>query len=498
MFVPFLRRAGASVPLSAPALFVLLELAGFSAATPAQQIETSVVVTDGDPASTDKVFGLAVDPDGTHVYAALCGDLSFSSPQTANNDDVVKIDVFGGVQIATGHVGLYPEEIAVLVDPSGVAARIYVSNSTDGTISCLTPDLATTLATIPVSPCFGSVYFGAFPYGLLLSQDQKKLYVTTIGGCDAIDVVDVDPTSATFHQLVGSFAVPGASGRPTWRNATEMAIPVTTYDATFTNSQAGFAIVDPSNPSAYSVSYATSPTSLGYYSANEAVVTSGDTVLIPIYGGSNATIVELSASTGAIVRSAVLPAAATSPSVLGLALSPDGSTVAATSFTGNDVFFLDYATFAWTGLVDLGQSAQPNEVVFTRDGSRAVVSLQGLPRVDVIKDLPGYDLALDVPATIAQGASASVLVRRVEYGTPYAVFVSATAGPLQFGPHTVYLGLPFFELFSGLGSVDGTGGTGVFVPATPGLSGAVFHLQAAAVDRDGDVRLSNGASTLVL
>ena len=470
-----------------------------AAAACGQTLETSVFPTDFDPASSDKPFGLAFDPDGRTVYVPLAGDLSFSSPQTANNADVVRIDVLTGLQTAVGPTGLYPEEVAVAVDSTGQARHVYVSNSTDGTITCLTPDLTTTVATISLSPCFGSVFFGAFPYGLLLSSDGTRLYVTTVGGCDTVDVLDVDPSSAGFNTLIGSFTVTGSSGRPSWRNGVEIVFPVTIYNAAFTSSQAGFTVVDPTNPAAAaSHPVAPSPGTLGFHSANEAVVLPGDVVLIPVFGGSNPTLIEASVATGAITRTLVMPPALTSPSLHGLAVSADGRRAAVTSFSGGDTVFVDLASFTVSGIYDHGATSTPNEVAFTPDGSRLVATLQGHSRVDVLKDLPGYDLRLVAPATAAQGSPFTISIADCETGSPFGVFVSTNPGPILVGNTVVQLGLPLFELFSGVGDGFGTASAAFVMPSIPGLSGLVFYTQGVTVDRDGDLRFSNATSLTVL
>ncbi|HYC75992.1 MAG TPA: hypothetical protein VEI02_00050 [Planctomycetota bacterium] len=480
------------------ALLFLLLSAFAAPALRAQNLERSVPLDDGDPASPDKAYGLAVDPDGVHVYAPLAGNLSLASPQTANNDDVFKVDVLTGSIVAVQTVGLYPEEVAVAVDAAGAAREVFVSNGTDGTISCLSPDLATTWATVTLSPCFGAVFLGAFPYGLLLSPDQTRLYVTTAGGCDIVDVIDVDPTSATYRTLVGSFVVPGAGGRPSWRAYPEMVLPATQYDVGFTRSDAGFVKVDVTNPTSAVFHPVTPAQPFVYHSANEAVVIAGDRVLLPIYGGTTIRLFEADLASGAVVRTLVVPPSVTSNTLHGLAVSPDGALAAVTSLTGGDTLLVDVASFAVVAMLDHGATSQPNDAAFLPDGSRLVVTLQNAGRLDVYKDLPGYDLALDLPATVAQGASATVGVRRAEHGRPYAVFVSVVPGPFAVGPYVLALGPPFFELFSGVADVRGEGSATIPVPVDPVLSGLALYFQAATVDRDGDLRLSNGAQTIVL
>lgn len=497
MPVPSLVR-NPTLPPSLPRRLFLIAVAGLCAASgAAQELETSILLDDSDPTSADNPFGLAFDPDGRHAYVPLAGNLSFLPPPGAgNNDNVVKVDVRSGVQVAVGSTGLYPEEAVVALDAFGAPRHVYVSASTDGVVNCLTPDLSVTLAAIPVSPCFGSVFFGAFPYGLALSADQTRLYVTTQGGCDLVDVLDVDPLSPTFNQLVDTFVVPGAGGRPSWRNATELVIPVAIPAPDFLTAQAGVAIVDVAAGGAYVVHPLTPPGAPGWHYANEALVVQGDKAILPLFGGATATIFEVDLATGGIVRTFVEPPTVAGVRLHGLAASPDGSTLAVTSLTAGKTLFVDYASFTTLAVYDHG-GGMPNEAAFTPDGSRLAVTLQGAARVDVLKDLPGFDLRLDAPTSIAQNATLQIHVRRVEEGAPFAVFYSATGGPTVVGPFVIGLGLPFFELFSGIGAADGTGHWSLFIPSAPFLTGLPVHFQAGTVDRDGDLRLSNAVAAVL-
>jgi YVTN family beta-propeller protein len=67
-------------------------------------------------------FGLAVIPDGTHVYVANCDDDTVSVIQTSDNTVVDTIDV-----------GISPFGVAVTPDGS----RVYVTNSEDNTVSVI-------------------------------------------------------------------------------------------------------------------------------------------------------------------------------------------------------------------------------------------------------------------------------------------------------------------------------------------------------------------------
>ncbi len=456
----------------------------------AQSLERSFMLNDGDPLSPDKGFGVALDPDGVHAYATIAGELSF--PGTApNNDDVVSFDLFTGAQTAIGQTGLFPEDIAVLRDASGATRHLYVSNSTSGTVTCLLPNLQP-IATIALSPCFGSVFQGSFPFGLLVSPDQTRLYVTTVGGCDVVEVLDVDPTSPTFNTRLSSFTVVGGGGRPSWWTWPLMVVPTSTYDPTFSFAIAGFTIVDVTNPSNQTPYAITQPIVNHYTAAYEAHVISGNRVLVTVGFEVFPTLYECSLTTGAVLRTLNLNTV-TGIVLHGLGVNASETTAAVTSLNGGETVLVDLATFGVLSVYDHGSTARPNDAVFTQDGSRIVVSMQGRTRVDVLCHLPNYALSLTAPATVNQGAGLTLGVANCEFQSPWAIYVSLSgAGPIIAGPHTVLLTPPFDVLASGTGSVAGQASAGFTIPVAPGISGLPVYLQAVTVDRDGGVRLSNG------
>jgi hypothetical protein len=75
----------------------------------AQVLERTIPLTDNDPSSADHPFGITLDPSGTSAYVPLCGLPAFSNFAASNNDNVVKIDLWTGAQIAVGQTELFPE-----------------------------------------------------------------------------------------------------------------------------------------------------------------------------------------------------------------------------------------------------------------------------------------------------------------------------------------------------------------------------------------------------
>jgi DNA-binding beta-propeller fold protein YncE len=451
-------------------------------------LDHSVTLDDGDAASPDLGFGVTLSRDGVHAYATIAGDVF-----GPNNADLARIDVVTGSQINTGPTQAYPEDAAITYDALGAARHVYVSNSTTGSVSCLTPALVP-VVNVPLPTCFGG---SSYPFGLLVSPDQTRLYVTTLAGCGDVHVVDCDPASGTFNTVLGSFVVPGGGGRPSWAPYPVMVIPTTTYDAAFTLSTGGFAVVDVLNTASQASYQVSAPIANHYAFATECVVVPGGRVLLSIGGEIFPTVYECSVATGAVLRTLNLNTV-TGIQLHGLAVNPDQTLGVVTSLNGGESVFFDLATFTVAGVHDHGSTSKPNDAVFTPDGSRVVVSLQGAARVDVLKKVPGYALELAAPSTAAVGTFVSFTIDNCEAGQPFAIYASlAGAGPQQVGPFTVYLTDPVFPLHAALGDVNGDHSVSFFVPSVPGLPGLTVATQAGTVDRDGAIRLSNGVQTLI-
>ncbi len=478
------------------AAFAALFLASATCCLPAQFLERTIPVTDNDPLSADHPFGIALDPTGTSAYVTLCGDPTTSNFSAWNNNNVVKVDIWSGTQTAIGVTGLFPEDACVVKDSTGGARNIYVADSTSGTVTCLTPSLAP-VATITLTPCFGGTFFSVFPFGLISSPDGNRVFVTTSGGCGTIDVIDSNPQSATFNTVVGSFTVPDSGGRPAWLSYPNLLLPIATFDTNFTTARAGFAIVDVTNPANQTAHLISStPLPFQYHFATEVVPLSTGRLLVTIGGEVIPTFYECLPN-GTVTRTVSLNTL-TGINLHGLAVDPEQRIAVLTSISGSDTIYVDLATFTVAGSFDHGGISKPNDVIFSPDGSRAFVSMQGLAQVDVISHLPGYSLALDVPATVATGTTLNIGLRRCESGQPWALFASAAGGgPLIVSGFTVFLTAPFYEVASGIGATDGTGGVAFAIPSGPVFSGLTAYFQMVTVDRDAVIRLSNGASTSI-
>jgi DNA-binding beta-propeller fold protein YncE len=468
-------------------LVALAIAALFLSTVPAQVLlDHSVTLDDGDPGSFDYAFGIAMAPDGVHAVVPICGTLG------QNNADVALIDVIAGTQITHSPSGLFPEDPAITLDAQGAARHVYVTNSSGGSVSCYDAQLQP-VATIPIPDCSGF----PLPYGLLVSPDQTRVIVTSISFCSDVHVIDSDPASATFNTVLSTFQVWGVSGRATWWNYPVMAVPTATYDAGFTLSRGGFAVVDVTNPTAASYHVITPAAPFHYTATNEAVVIPGGRVLLAIYDQVFPIVHECDLATGAVLRTLDLNTVA-GVNLHGLTVNPDKTLAVVTSINGGQSVFIDLATFTVAGVYNHGSGSNPNDVVFTPDGSRAVVTLQAAPRVDVLKRVPGYGLALAAPGSVNLGANLTYDLSHVESGQYCAIYYSLTgSGPQLIDGFVVYLSNPFALAHEAAGDLHGRNSVTFVVPSTTGLSGLTISTQAVTLDRDGSYRVSNGAQTLI-
>jgi len=489
-------------------LFILAGLVLALQGASGQEVDLDLLLSDGDPLTSDNAFGVTLDPDGVHAYVALCGDLDFSCPSTPatagvhNNDKVLKVDLLTGTVAAQGTAGLYPEDVALALDASGATRHVYVTDGTSGTVTCLTPGLQH-VATVPLTPCLPSfcgngTFASIFPFGILASPDSTRVYVVTTGGCGTIDVIDSDPVSPSFNTVVSSFAINGATGRPRWISHPQMVVPV----ADFANDRVGIAVVDVTNPGGAAVHYGYQGAPGTFPSVSDVAVRSDGRVILPVAFAQTPLVVEIDTTTGLVTGSLDLGSHVTTTGLHGVTLSEDGGLAVVTALTGQGpVAFLNVSGSFWTiaSVWDMGAGTLPNAVAFTRDQSRVVVTSQGASRLAVLRDLPGHELALDAPAGAPIGSPLQLSVDGIEHGQPASLYTSlAGPGPQLIGGHLVFLSDPFILLAALTGDVNGDAAVSFGVPNAAVLVGITFHLQAVTADRSGALRFSDGAATTLL
>jgi hypothetical protein len=277
-----------------------------------------------------------------------------------------------------------------------------------------------------------------------------------------------------------------------------MVVPTTTYDAGFTLSRAGFAVVDVTNTASQASHLVTGAIPNHFSSTTECVVVPGGKVLLSVGYEVFPTVYECVIATGAVSRTLDLNTIA-GIALHGLTTNPDRTMGVVTSLNGGETVFFDLASFTVIGVYPHGATSMPNDVVFTPDGSRLVVSMQGDARVDVLKNIPGYALKLVASPTAEVNGPLRYRIDNCEAGQPFAnLFSLAGGGPQQIGPFTLFLSDPFDVGYTGFGDVQGGHSITLTVPNLPGLPGTTVYVQALTIDRDGGLRLSNGAQTLIL
>src|SRR5579883_179346 len=110
-------------------------------------------------------YGLAVAPDGKHVYVVSISTNTVSIIDTATN-----------AVVATVRVGIKPGFVAVAPD----GQHAYVANSGDGTVSVIDTNTNTVV---------GSIRAGPSPVGIAITPDGKHAYVTNPP--DKVSVIDI-------------------------------------------------------------------------------------------------------------------------------------------------------------------------------------------------------------------------------------------------------------------------------------------------------------------
>lgn len=488
--------------LAATLLFASLAQPG----APSQILERVIPVSGGDPNLADHPFGMVLDPDGIHAYVAIAGLLPpFTAPPSQwsnyNNRRIAKIDLHAGLQVATGQVGDYPEEIALTLDGAGQTRHVYVANGSAGTVTCLAPDLSH-VATINLSPCGGSLYASVFPFGILASPDGSRVYAQGTS-CGTMDVIDSDPASSAFNTVIQSHLVPNMFGRLAWAVPGQVIVtPFTEYHFNpvlgfFDGSTTGIATLDVLT-GATAAHVLVGFSQFAYPSITDLAVMPNGRVLTAVGFGIEPLVIDADPSTG-IIHQQLNLVGIVGETLHGLALSPDGRRAVATAINNNmEIVFLRTQPLALSSIVPtIGPGGPlPNEAVFTRDGSQVAVTFQGLAEVRVYGELPDMILDLHAPQSAAVGAPFPVAFSGLEWGRPVVLFASLGAGPQIVGTHTVHLSNPFHPVYTGLGDIDGLDAFTAALPADPAWIGITLHLQAGTTDRSGRVRLSGGASLL--
>ncbi len=190
-----------------PAVVVLTVAA---ASAPAQDLNHFINLEGVGADTNDNPFGLGLSPDGSTLWVPVSGAPTWGDPATSNNNVVARYDTATYAYMGSTVVGWFPNNV-VVSDTTG-----YVSVSTDGTIAVVDAATGALTATVTI-PNWG---FSAYPFGLALSGDGSRLYVSTLDGQDAIYVLD---TTTLVWLNAETIYVPGGAGRLAVHGATLIA-----------------------------------------------------------------------------------------------------------------------------------------------------------------------------------------------------------------------------------------------------------------------------------
>jgi YVTN family beta-propeller protein len=114
----------------------------------------------------ENAVGVAVTPDGKHVYVA----------NVSTTRHVAVIDTATNTVVATILAGNNPFGVAITPD----GTRAYVTNEVSNTVSVIDTASNTVVATVPV---------GGFPRGVAITPNRRRAYVTNVNS-STVSVID--------------------------------------------------------------------------------------------------------------------------------------------------------------------------------------------------------------------------------------------------------------------------------------------------------------------
>jgi DNA-binding beta-propeller fold protein YncE len=473
----------------------LLASVALAATSRAQiQVSTPISTFDADPQGVpDNPFGALLTPDGTRLVVPISGDSDVSPGHPLNNHRADVFDVDTYAKVGELQTGLYPEDVAATTDGAGALRNVLVTNSTDATLSifdaALTPAAIATVAL----PAF------TFPFGVTVSPDQSRAYVSTQGGGGEIFVVDVDPASPTFATLVDTIHVPFFGGgvglgRMAFFGPNVLVVPRGDFTADFSGSTAGVTFLNPSDPNDLTTLVLTPP-GADFRFANAVCLTSQGQGFVTVYGyNRNLFVIDVVGRT--LVRTVNLGPLAENLQYA-VRTSRDERFLIVTNFVNDTLSIFDLENGLKVG--DFPVGAEPSEVVFVGDGSKAFVTNHNSNSVSVVEGFPVGSLVLSGPTTPHLGSSLSLLLDGARRDRRAAVLYSEVGNdPSTF--HGVSLGLssPVRVLQAGVADRAGQYRPRNYaIGASPSLVGTAVYFQGATADVGGGVRTSNGLTVVV-
>lgn len=308
-------------------------------------------------------FGATLAPGAGDVWIANSGTF-------ANNGDTVSmIDTHSlTLDPTTITVQLFPEDIAF----GRLGFRAFVTNSTSSSLSVINTITNTVTQNVDLSGVPMD-----FPFGVAVSLNDQKIFVTTQGDFGKVAVLQNGPTVS----VIDSIFIPGFSGRPavvpfSLKNPS-LAGKILISSAVSETGPPVLNVIDPATDSVIN-----SLTLTGNTAFPQATVVTPDgrfayTTLFDFSGGTGGVwVVDLKAlKTVTVINTG-------DPNVFGAGITHDGRFVFATNFVANQVVAIDTTTNAVVATVAVGR--QPNDVAVTLDDKRAFVTNQNSATVSVL------------------------------------------------------------------------------------------------------------------
>ena len=362
--------------------FVVLPLASASAqGFRRAQIDRGPFPGSGDIEVTNSIptgkapFGVALNAEGSKLYVSEFGDFYGFGPNPGETVRVFETATL--TEVGTIPVGFNPEDIAISSD-----GRFgYVVNSTSASLTVFRTDTDQVVDTIPVGT-FGL----SFLFSVAEVPGAGKLYVTSVGGdLDGSDeniwIIDIREGSPTRHQVTGRILLAGGITRLAFDETQGLAYAGLGFPNNDFTAQPDIVVIDTTTDTVVDT-IDINVAGTGFHGVEDVAISiDRNTLYAPVFdyfgGTSELFVVDL------VDRKVVnLIGVSDDFAQHGIAISPDGTWVLVTNYLEGTVSVVFTASETVVRTLQVG--FQPNEIVFTCDGSRAFVTNQASNTVSEI------------------------------------------------------------------------------------------------------------------
>ncbi|MDO3638290.1 Ig-like domain-containing protein [Mycolicibacterium arseniciresistens] len=291
---------------------------------------------------------------------------------------------------------VFTEEAVVAVGdgPFGVALspdgqRAYVADRFGGTVSVVDID--------PDSPTYNQVIATITVPGekLAVAVNDTHAFVTNTGG-STITVIDADPNSQTYNQVIGSPITVGA--RPS-----EMAFSADGTRLYVTNQSSDNVSVVDVDPNSASFGQVIATIPVGDAPRYVAVTPDGTRAYVTNAFSNNVVVIDVDPSSPTYHQAIGNPIAVNGPSY-GVAINPDGTRAYVTNYQAGTVTVIDTNPDSPTYNQIVGDpiqvGAQPLGIAVSPDGTRAYTANQAASSISVIDIDPTSPTFNQVIATV--------------------------------------------------------------------------------------------------